>query len=196
MTTTYATIAEEKNALLESIITKKIKSIQIAVQHAKSINRRDAARPLTLAINCANVTLKLLIENKRQKMELKKVTESIDTLQSQCEENLNRARQNHEVELYALRKDVEKVESENVALLQKIKSFKNLHEVHENARLTNKLNRLNAERIDRLHSKIIIRCQTSQTPTISTRLSVFKGWRMNLKKKRLRGCGQKMLFII
>ena len=34
----------------------------------------------------------------------------------------------------------------------KIKSFKNLHEVHENARLTNKLNRLNAERVDRLHS--------------------------------------------
>ena len=152
MTTTYTTIAEEKNALLESIITKKIKSIQIAVQHAKSINRRDAARPLTLAINCANVTLKLLIENKRQKMELKKVKESIDTLQSQSEESLNRARQNHEVELYALRKDVEKVESENVALLQKIKSFKNLHEVHENARLTNKLNRLNAERVDRLHS--------------------------------------------
>ena len=76
MTTTYTTIAEEKNALLESIITKKIKSIQIAVQHAKSINRRDAARPLTLAINSANVTLKLLIENKRQKIELKKVTES------------------------------------------------------------------------------------------------------------------------
>ena len=101
MTTTYATIAEEKNALLESIITKKIKSIQIAVQHAKSINRRDAARPLTLAINCANVTLKLLIENKRQKMELKKVKESIDTLQSQCEENFNRARRNHELEVYA-----------------------------------------------------------------------------------------------
>ena len=64
--------------------------------------------------------------------------------------------------MYALRKDVEKVESENAALLQKIKSFKNLHEAHENARLTNKLNRLNAERIDRLHSK------TNNTlPTIS-----------------------------
>ena len=33
---------------------------------------------------------------------------------------MNRARQNHEDELYALRKDVEKVESENVALLFKI----------------------------------------------------------------------------
>ena len=51
-------------------------------------------------------------------MELKKVKESIDTLQSQGEESLNRARKNHEVELYALRKDVEKVESENVALLK------------------------------------------------------------------------------
>ena len=163
MATTYVTIAEEKNALLESIITKKIKSIQIAVQHAKAMNRRDATRPLTLVINCADIVLKLLIENKRQKAELKRLKESMETLQFQGNENINRARNNHELEVYALRKNVEEVESENAALLQKIKSFKNLHEVHENARLTNKLNRFNAERMDRLHSK-----RSNVLPTIST----------------------------
>jgi hypothetical protein len=151
MATLYATLAEEKNSLLQAILSRNQKQITQSLLHATHINRNDRNEPLTAIINVTKLVLKLLQDGNHQKKKISKTDAIINKLKSKHEVELYELNAKYENELHALHRQLKKTKNESEALEQKLKTFELLKEANDNIRLTNKLNRFNAEREDEVH---------------------------------------------
>ena len=152
MATLYATVAEEKNALLQAILSKNQKQIHQCLLRAEHINRKDkaSAQPLTTIINVTKLVIKLLQDTNHQRKKIDRTDNVVNRIKNKYDDILNEMKGKYENELHLLHRQLKTFKNENEALQEKLKNIEMLKEANGNILLTNRFNRYNAEREDQI----------------------------------------------